>query len=113
MKKLILGCTTMLVGKKASVDGSTIIARNEDYPRPIGPIKFTVVPAHDVQHHVYVSRDTGLRIPLPKHAYRYTAQPINGNQDHRYEEGGINEKNVAMSATETTFTNARFLGADP
>ena len=113
MKKLVFGCTTMLVGKKASVDGSTMIARNEDYPQPIGPIEFTVVPAHDSKHKVYVSKETGLHIPLPDHAYRYTAQPINGNDEHRYEEGGINEKNVAMSATETTFTNERFLGADP
>lgn len=26
---------------------------------------------------------------------------------------GVNEKNVAMSATETTYSNTRFLGADP
>lgn len=31
MKKRKFGsCTTMLVGKKASIDGSTMIARNED-----------------------------------------------------------------------------------
>mgnify|MGYP001835774056 CR=1 FL=1 len=27
-----MGCTTILVGKKASYDGSTLIARNDDSP---------------------------------------------------------------------------------
>ncbi|XIF20373.1 MAG: Hypothetical protein AJITA_01125 [Acetilactobacillus jinshanensis] len=57
MKKHNLACTTMLVGKKASIDGSTMIARNEDYPQPIGPIKFTVVPAKFFAA-VYVSKDS-------------------------------------------------------
>lgn len=30
-------CTTLLVGKKASYDGSTIIARNEDSPAASSP----------------------------------------------------------------------------
>lgn len=111
MNKNELACTTMLVGKKASIDGSTMIARNEDYPKPIGPIEFKVVPANSLPS-VYKSQD-GLEVKLPSHSYRYTAQPIKGNDNHYFEEGGINEKNVAMSATETTFTNDRFMGADP
>ena len=38
-------CTTILVGKKASVDGSTMIARNDDTFRPITPQKFIIRPA--------------------------------------------------------------------
>ena len=113
MFKNQMACTTMLVGKKASIDGSTMIARNEDYPKPIGPIAFNVVPERNQHHAEYHARESGIKVPLPDHAYRYTAQPINGNHHHAYEEGGINEKNVAMSATETIFTNERFLGADP
>ena len=30
MKKLMSSCTAMLVGKNATIDGSTIIARDED-----------------------------------------------------------------------------------
>ncbi|EFO70233.1 hypothetical protein HMPREF9211_0806 [Lactobacillus iners LactinV 01V1-a] len=36
MKKLS-ACTTILVGKKATIDGSTMIARNDDTYSPITP----------------------------------------------------------------------------
>lgn len=38
-------CTTILVGKKASIDGTTMIARNDDTFRPITPQKFIIEPA--------------------------------------------------------------------
>ena len=38
-----LSCTALLVGKKASVDGSTMIARNEDAAGGINPKRFIVV----------------------------------------------------------------------
>lgn len=108
-------CTTMLVGKAASTDGSTIVGRNEDIREPKFPIKFLVRPAHDNQNQTFTSEKTGVKIPLPKHAYRYTCQPVamSGFSNHAYEEGGVNEKNVCMSATETTSNNQQFLKADP
>ena len=33
-------CTTILVGKKASLDGSTMIARNDDTFMPLTPQRF-------------------------------------------------------------------------
>lgn len=36
-------CTTLLVGKKASIDGSTMIARNEDSGSGSEPQKFVVI----------------------------------------------------------------------
>ncbi len=52
MTKRIKGsCTTMLVGKKASIDGSTIIARNEDGAGPLNPQKFVVVNPEDQPRH--------------------------------------------------------------
>ncbi len=38
-------CTTILVGKNASIDGTTMIARNDDTFRPITPQKFIIEPA--------------------------------------------------------------------
>lgn len=117
-----LACTSILVGKDASIDGSTIIARNEDYYGPVGPKTFKVRPANDQQNRIHISPITGVKIPLPKHAMRYTCEPSTCELDYEhlpkskyavYEEAGINEENVAMSATETTFTNQRFLGYDP
>ncbi|MCK8607102.1 C69 family dipeptidase [Apilactobacillus ozensis] len=106
-------CTTILVGKDATVDGSTIIARNEDGYAPIGPKKFIVRAAKSEANGYFVSPTTGVKIPLPKEALRYTCEPSDESDHNLYEEAGINEKNVAMSATETTFTNQRFLGFDP
>ncbi|MCG0677887.1 dipeptidase [Lactiplantibacillus plantarum] len=106
-------CTEILVGKAASMDGLTIVARNEDGYGPINPIKFIVHEAHDQTNASYTSVTTGVTVPLPDHAYRYTATPQADQSDGQYEEAGINELNVGMSATETTATNARVLGYDP
>ena len=47
MNKRISSCTTILVGKKATLDGSTLIARNEDgYNKP-NPQKFRVIQPAD------------------------------------------------------------------
>ena len=40
-------CTTLLAGKKATVDGSTMIARNEDYGHALNPKRFVVVKPAD------------------------------------------------------------------
>ncbi|BDZ29742.1 dipeptidase [Lactiplantibacillus brownii] len=113
MLKKSSDCTEILVGKAATIDGSTIVARNEDGYGPINPIKFVVHPAKDQTAASYTSVTTGVTVPLPDHAYRYTATPQADQSDGQYEEAGINELNVGMSATETTATNARVLGYDP
>jgi len=113
MKNTSSDCTEILVGKAASMDGSTIVARNEDGYGPINPIKFVAHEAKDQKDAFYVSITTGVKVPLPDHAYRYTATPQADQSDGQYEEAGINEYNVGMSSTETTATNARVLGYDP
>ncbi|QMU08908.1 C69 family dipeptidase [Levilactobacillus suantsaii] len=106
-------CTEILVGKAASMDGSTIVARNEDGYGPVNPIKFVVHPAKDQSNATFTSITTGVTVPLPAHAFRYTGTPQADQSDGQYEEAGINSFNVGMSATETTATNARVLGYDP
>lgn len=95
------------------MDGSTIVARNEDGYGPINPIKFVAHPATDQMGATFTSVTTGVTVSLPDHAYRYTGTPQADQSDGQYEEAGINEFNVGMSATETTATNARVLGYDP
>lgn len=113
MKNPSSDCTEILVGKAASMDGSTIVARNEDGYGPINPIKFVAHAATDQKDAYFVSKTTGVKVPLPNHSYRYTATPQADQSDGQYEEAGINELNVCMSSTETTATNARVLGYDP
>ena len=106
-------CTTLLVGKKASYDGSTIVARNEDSPGgQFTPKNFVVVRPED-QPRRYTSVISHLTIDLPSDPMRYTSMPNALPAEGVWGEAGVNTANVTMSATETLTTNERVLGADP
>ena len=106
-----MSCTTILAGKKATYDGSTMIARNEDYHYTVK--KMVIVNPKD-QPTKYKTHISHLEIELPKKALRYSACP---NADKSIEGiwagSGINECNVGITATETIQSNERVLGADP
>ena len=108
-------CTTILVGKKASVDGSTMIARNDDTFRPITPQKFIIRPASKNESGRKIkSWLNKFELDLPENAQAVPAVP---NVDYKnrgyYDESGINQENVAMSCTESTYGNERALAYDP
>ena len=105
-------CTTILVGKKASIDGSTMIARNEDGEAPLNPKNFIVVNPSE-QKQDYKAVISGVEIKLPANPLRYTATPDVSSKIGIWGESGINSANVAMSATETITSNSRILGIDP
>lgn len=106
-------CTTILVGKNASYDGSTIIARNEDSANgEFCPKRFVVVEPDEQPRH-YRSVISHVEVDLPDDPMRYTAVPNAILNEGIWGEAGVNEANVAMSATETLTTNERVLGADP
>ena len=107
-------CTTVLVGKKASIDGSVMIARNDDTFLPITPQKFLVRPAFNRKDFVLKSNQNNFSAVLPEHGYRYQATPnVDVDKEGIYDESGFNEKNVAMSATESVYANERVLAFDP
>ena len=106
-------CTTILVGKKASYDGSTIVARNEDSSNgEFCPKRFVAREAPKAGA-VYRSVISHLEIELSEPGMRYTAMPNADLKEGLWEEAGFNERNVGMSATETITTNERVLAADP
>lgn len=106
-------CTTLLVGRKASADGSPIVARNEDSGNgTFDPKKVVVVQPAD-QPRTYTSVIGKRTIELPGDPLRYTAIPDAVPQQGVWACAGINAANVAMSATETITSNPRVLGADP
>lgn len=106
-------CTTILVGKKASYDGSTMMARNEDAGNgSFAPKRFVVVHPEDQPRH-YVSVISGCAIDLPEQPMRYTAAPNALPDKGIWGEAGINACHVAMTATETITSNPRVQGADP
>ena len=106
-------CTTILIGKNASYDGSTIVARNEDSPNgQFEPKRLCVVGPED-QPRVYTATTSKVTIELPGDPMRYTAVPDAVPGHGPWAAAGVNELNVAMSATETITSNPRVLGADP
>ncbi len=113
MTKRIKGsCTTVLVGKKASIDGSTIIARNEDGAAPLNPEKFVFVKAADQPRH-YQAVLSKFNLDLPNDPLAYTSTPDAVSGHGTWAAAGINSANVAMTATETITSNSRILGVDP
>ncbi len=108
-----MSCTTILVGKDATYDGSTMIARNDDSGSGhFTAKKFTVVSAKDLPKK-YVSVLSHVEIPLPAKGFRYTCTPNAVEGKGIWAAAGVNEKNVGMTATETITSNPRVLGADP
>ena len=114
-------CTTIIVGKGATVDGSIIIARNEDTSGSAEAHNMFYRPARK-EVAVFKSNSVGnsdnnaFECTLPKNALAYTSFPFcqtMAKPTPSYEEAGINEYGVAMSATETIFNSPNALKTDP
>lgn len=105
-----MACTTILVGKKASNDGSTMIARNDD---GFFDVKKFVVVDPKKQVRKYKSVLSHVEIELPDNPLAYTCCPNVDKKQGVWAAAGINSANVGMTATETITSNARVLGADP
>ena len=108
-----MGCTTILVGKNASFDGSTMVARTEDAPSGVFRAKKFINVAPEEQPRKYKSVISKVEIDLPNNPVRYTAVPNAILDNGIWGQCGANEYNVSMSATETITSNERVLGADP
>lgn len=108
-----MGCTTLLVGRKATNDGSTLVARNEDCGNgSFNPKRMVVVEPKD-QPRTYTGVNSHLTMELPDNPLRYVCVPNADSEDGVWGEAGINAANVSMTATETISGNSRVLGADP
>lgn len=108
-----MACTTILVGKKASYDGSTMVARNEDTGSgSFCPKKFLVMKASE-QPRQYKSVISKVEIDLPDNPMQYTYTPNAINDEGIWGAYGVNTANVSMTATETLTANERLLAADP
>ena len=105
-----MACTTILVGKKATYDGSTMIARTEDLRYWA---KKAVIVEAEAKPRTYTSVKSHLTIELPGDALRCSMCPNAFSGEGVWGGSGINAANVGMTATETITSNARVLGADP
>ena len=105
-----MSCTTVLIGKRASNDNSTMISRTDDGHFDV---KKTIVVEPSKQPRKYKSKISHLEIQLPDDPMRYTACPSVDDKHGIWAATGINAAGVGMSATETLTSNARVLSADP
>lgn len=107
-------CTTILVGKNASYDGSTMIARNDDSGAGAYTAKKFVIVHPKDQPETYTTKISHLTMTLPDNPLRYSCVPnADIEKEGIWAASGINACNVAMTATETITSNPRVLGADP
>lgn len=68
-------CTSILVGKKAMADGSTVIGRNED-SKSAWPKHMIIHPRQTfAEDQTFVSKDNGFAMPLEKTRFKYSATP--------------------------------------
>ena len=109
-------CTGFYVGRKASADGTTLIARTVDAS------KLTSCKRLDVLQRVenrpgrhYLAADTGAEWPLPATTWRAVTVPqVTWEEGHgRYEGACANEKGVMLSGTVTASAGEAALKADP
>ncbi len=105
-----MACTTVLVGRKASNDGSTMIARTDD---GFYDVKKLVVLDPKKQKKIYRSVISKAEVPLPENGMRCTICPSVDPKEGVWAATGINQANVGMTATETITSNPRVLAADP
>lgn len=112
-----IACTGLIVGKGASADGSIMIARNEDFGINNWNKYLEYRSAQDNEPGDW-TLGNGLVVPMPEHFLAYSSIPdwdaITVDSDGKYyEERGINEYNVAVSATTSAEVNDKVAKADP
>ena len=104
-------CTTIIVGKKMTEDGSLIVARSDDW-NAVNAKKFKVHPPQKQGPEEFASFNNGFRCKLPKEALGYMGMPPYQYPD-QWESAGFNTAGVGLSATESIFSSKKALEADP
>ncbi|WP_125604494.1 C69 family dipeptidase [Lapidilactobacillus bayanensis] len=105
-------CTSILIGKNATADGSVIIGRNED-SRTAWPKHLQFNTRTTQKNAIFKSKDNKFQMALPEVAFQYSATPEWTDRYGVFAEDGINEYHVAVSATESAYGNAQVLAYDP
>ena len=106
-------CTGFIIGKDLTTDGSTLYGRTEDL-EPNHNKTFVVRQAKDNKDgDIWKDKSNGFEYPLPSHSYKYTAVPDVTPKYGVYDEAGMNEFGVSMSATVSASANERIQKKDP
>ena len=111
---LAVACTTIIVGRQVSADGSFIFGRTDD-THTIGKEQIVSVPAQTtVTPPTFVDAYNGFTMELPKESCQYVMTPRSESAHTGiWAESALNEYQVAISATETIIASDTALAADP
>lgn len=104
-------CTTLLVGKEQTTDGSYIAARTVD-GHAQNMTRLALHPRLEKQRGNYISTQDKFTYPLPMTGMAYSSTPDTDDIDS-WGESGFNEAGVGMSSTETICHNEQALALDP
>ena len=104
-------CTTIIIGKEQTADGSMIVSRSEDWDA-IEAKNYEIFEATDNGPREFVAKDSPFRCELPEKALGYSALSPYNLHGH-WGSAGFNTAGVGMSATESIFSNDEVLKHDP
>lgn len=113
-------CTSIACGKIASKDKTVLIARNEDYPTNNWNkyMKFRKTPPYTKGQGQW-RLGNGLAVETPENFFSYCSMPdaeestCTMSCNYLFEARGINEKDVAITATNSLQANDMSMMADP
>ncbi|MDO4218992.1 MAG: C69 family dipeptidase [Synergistaceae bacterium] len=123
LPQISFACTTIIVGKEASTDGSHFIGRTSDAPT-FSISRLQHIPAyHSDKPIIYRDDMVNFEITLPSNELECFAVPSNDaiHENNTSEaalrdlwwESAVNEKHVGISATETINSNDKVKANDP
>ena len=104
-------CTTIIIGKEQTADGSMIVARSEDWDA-MEAKNYEIFEATDNGPREFVAKDSPFRCELPEKALGYSALSPYNLHGH-WGSAGFNTAGVGMSATESIFSSDEILKHDP
>lgn len=110
------GCYMMAAGRKATVDGSVIVARSCDSTGGDDVVQIIAVPKkrHRSEEIITIPEAGGTRLPQVDETYAYIGvMMIAENVDIHEAEGGINEHQVAAGASTGGWLNLKAQGYCP